>query len=89
MSLFDDNLSDVLDKNIYERYFDDTNILVCACNFENLIKNTLKRCHKRTKSTFVYIKKAYGRVYFMFIHNGYLMYEVSYVSSVGHIIKKD
>lgn len=97
MGVFDEDIIENQLDNINDIYFNHKNVMFSGLNFTHLLDNTLRRCRKRSKGTFVWVYFSVSVIKVYFVKKGIIQYSIyynpgfynAYLYAPGDIITND
>lgn len=78
MGVFDEDIIDNQLDNINDIYFSHKNVMYSGLKFIHLLDDTLKRCRKRSKGTFVWVHFSASAIKAYFVKKGIIQYSIYY-----------
>ena len=78
MSIFDEDIIENQLDNINDIYFSHKNVMYSGLKFIHLLDDTLRRCRKRTKGTFVWVHFSMPAIKAYFVKKGMIQYSIYY-----------
>lgn len=78
MSVFDEDIIETQLDNINDIYFSHKNVMYSGLKFIHLLDDTLRRCRKRSKGTFVWVYFSVSVIKVYFVKKGIIQYSIYY-----------
>lgn len=80
MSVFDEDIIENQLDNINDIYFSHKNVMYSGLKFMHLLDDTLRRCRKRSRGTFVWVYFSASVIKVYFVKKGIIQYSIYYKS---------